>query len=105
MRRDFFQTISLLVLGLPFSGGILPAVAGTGEAQTTVSVPYLQTDNPQINRAFRIAIGDVMGNVGMHRSGLLESPQLVILAGLDYARPWTRDASINAWNGASLIMP
>ncbi len=45
-------------------------------------MPYLQTDNPQINRAFRIAIGDVMGNVGMHRSGLLESRQLVILAGL-----------------------
>jgi len=105
MRRDFFRTISLLVLGLPFSLGVLPTVAGTVDAPTTVSVPYLQTDNPQINRAFRIAIGDVMGNVGMHRSGLLQSRQLVILAGLDYARPWTRDASINAWNGASLIMP
>ena len=29
----------------------------------------------------------------------------VILAGLDYGTPWTRDAAINAWNGASLMMP
>ena len=29
----------------------------------------------------------------------------VILAGLDYDTPWTRDAAINAWNGASLMMP
>ena len=28
-----------------------------------------------------------------------------ILAGLHYETPWTRDAAINAWNGASLIVP
>jgi hypothetical protein len=39
------------------------------------------------------------------KSGLLEHPVPVILAGLNYGTPWTRDASINAWNGASLIMP
>ena len=32
-------------------------------------------------------------------------PVPVLLAGLDYGTPWTRDASINAWNGASLMMP
>ncbi len=105
MRHDFFQSLSLLVLGLLFSLAAWPADAWSEETEPKISVPYLQTDNHQINRAFRIAIGDVMGNVGMHQSGLLEEPQLVILAGLDYGRPWTRDASINAWNGASLIMP
>jgi len=39
------------------------------------------------------------------QNGLLEEPEPVILAGLHYNRPWTRDASINAWNGASLIVP
>ena len=29
----------------------------------------------------------------------------VILAGLHYDTPWTRDAAINAWNGGSLILP
>jgi glycogen debranching enzyme len=36
---------------------------------------------------------------------LLETRAPVIHAGLDYGRPWTRDAAINAWNGASLIVP
>ncbi|MEA3225234.1 MAG: hypothetical protein U9Q07_04725, partial [Planctomycetota bacterium] len=105
MRHDGFQMRSLLVLGLLYSLGALPAVAAGGDAGTEISAPYLQTDNHLINRAFRIGIGDLLGNVGMHQGGLLESPQLVILAGLDYGRPWTRDASVNAWNGASLIMP
>ena len=39
------------------------------------------------------------------QDGLEERPAPVILAGLHYDTPWTRDAAINAWNGASLIMP
>ncbi len=101
MRRDFFQVIPLLILTLLFGPNGWPAVAQDGET----SLPYLQTDHREVNRAFRIAVGDLMGNVGTHQSGLLEEPELVILAGLDYGRPWTRDASINAWSGASLMMP
>ena len=29
----------------------------------------------------------------------------MILAGLDYDTPWTRDAAINVWNGAGLLLP
>ena len=29
----------------------------------------------------------------------------MILAGLHYDTPWTRDAAINAWNGGSLMVP
>jgi hypothetical protein len=68
-------------------------------------IPALRTNNRTLNDAYRIAIGDLVGNVMPFKSGLLERPAPVILAGLDYGRPWTRDASINAWNGASLIMP
>jgi glycogen debranching enzyme len=68
-------------------------------------IPSLKTDHRTINDAYRIAIGDLVGNVSLFQDGLLDEPAAVILAGLDYATPWTRDASINAWNGASLIMP
>lgn len=68
-------------------------------------IPVLRTDNRTLNDAYRIAIGDLMGNVMPFESGLLEHPTPVILAGLDYGRPWTRDASVNSWNGASLLMP
>lgn len=75
------------------------------DTEIRLSIPSLHTDNRAINDAYRIAIGDLLGNVAPHQNGLLERPTPVILAGLDYGTPWTRDASINAWNGASLLMP
>lgn len=88
---------------------LLSASAAAAELdQTTLisaAIPSLRTDNASINEAFRIAIGDLMGNVQPFKDGLLEHPVPVVLAGLHYDTPWTRDAAINAWNGASLIMP
>jgi glycogen debranching enzyme len=55
--------------------------------------------------AFRIAVGDIAGNILVQNLGILEEHRPVLLAGLDYGRPWTRDASINAWNGVSLLRP
>ena len=68
-------------------------------------LPGLDTGNQTIDKAFRIAIGDLVENVKPFKAGLLERSEPVIMAGFDYDRPWTRDAAINAWNGATLIMP
>ena len=65
----------------------------------------MTTSNPAVNRAYRIALGDLTGNVRPLRDGLLDEPQPVILAGLDYDTPWTRDAAINVWNGLGLMWP
>jgi len=73
--------------------------------EISLHTPRLITDNRTIIDAYRIAVGDLVGNVSLFQGGLLDEPVPVILAGLDYGTPWTRDASINAWNGASLIMP
>ena len=70
-----------------------------------IYLPSLQTHHGEINKAFRIAVGDLLGNVALHRRGLLEEESMVVIAGMGYQQPWTRDAAINAWNGASLIMP
>jgi hypothetical protein len=89
--------------------------AGDGVAIQVV-IPSLETDNATVNEAFRIAIGDLLGNVSTRKyeyrglspaiPNLYPSPTVPrILAGLHYGTPWTRDAAINAWNGASLIMP
>jgi len=86
--------------------GVSPVDLENGDdVATKIAIPTLCTDNGTVNAAFRIAVGDLMGNVSPFKDGLLEKPAPVILAGLDYNTPWTRDASINAWNGASLIMP
>lgn len=67
--------------------------------------PEIRTSSAAINRAYRIAMGDLVGNVRPFQDGLLDAPQPVILAGLDYDTPWTRDASINVWNGLGLVWP
>lgn len=66
---------------------------------------YFQTDNEKMNQVFRIALGDLYGNIRLFRDGLLEEEKPVILAGMEYDTPWTRDAAINVWNGAGLLFP
>ena len=65
----------------------------------------LSTGDFEIDRAFRIAMGDMLGNVMPYRSGLLEKPAPCLVAGLSYPDPWTRDTAFNTWNGAGLLIP
>src|ERR1051325_330406 len=67
--------------------------------------PELKTSSQSINRAYRIAVGDVLGNICLFQDGLLDQPKPTLLAGLDYDTPWTRDTAINVWNGISLFWP
>ena len=71
----------------------------------TVFYPNLRTGQATVDKAYRLAIGDLFSNIQTYKDGLLETPRPVILAGLDYGRPWTRDASINSWNAGSLLVP
>lgn len=68
-------------------------------------IPYLETNIANTNRAFRIAVGDLTGNIIPFRDGLLKEKKDVVIAGMDYVTPWTRDAAINTWNGAGLLFP
>jgi glycogen debranching enzyme len=68
-------------------------------------LPYLKSDNHLLNSAFRVAVGDLVGNIQPFKDGLLEEAQPCILAGLEYDTPWTRDTAINVWNGAGLVFP
>lgn len=53
------------------------------------------SDNATINDAFKLAVQTVDINI---RRGILA-------AGGDYGGEWTRDISINSWNGVSLLHP
>lgn len=51
-----------------------------------------------------ININTVMCDDTYNRTGLITTfPSLMIRAGENYETPWTRDASINSWNAASLL--
>lgn len=65
--------------------------------------PPLRCNLPAVERAYRIATGDLLGNIQPFPVGDQHLP--VLLAGLDYDTPWTRDAAINVWNGLGLTHP
>lgn len=65
--------------------------------------PILRCNLPAVERAYRIAAGDLLGNIQLFPVGPERLP--VLLAGLDYDTPWTRDAAINVWNGLGLTHP
>lgn len=67
--------------------------------------PYIKTDNEKINTAYHIAVSDLYGNIKPYRGGLLERETPVIIAGMGYCTPWTRDAAINTVNAVALLFP
>ena len=67
--------------------------------------PYLKTDNKKINDAYRLAVANLAANILPFKDGVLEKESPVIIAGLGYTTPWTRDAAINTWNAGGFICP
>lgn len=74
------------------------------------------TGNLEIDKAFKIALGDIFTNIAPYRTTLhsrahdsqvdiIGPDDEVLNAGLSYPTPWTRDAAINTWNGVGLFMP
>ena len=70
-----------------------------------MSFPFFITDNKKINSAYRMAVSTLQANILPFQDGLLEKSQPVIIAGIGYSTPWTRDAAINTWNAGGLICP
>ncbi len=70
-----------------------------------LAMPVLRTGHRRIDQAWRCAIGDLLGNIRPYPSTWAGGDRPQILAGLFYDDPWTRDAAIQAWNGAGLLVP
>ncbi len=68
-------------------------------------LPTFKCDNEKINMAYRLAIGDICANVVPYKDGMLKTEKPVMLAGVGYKTPWTRDAAINVWNCGGILMP
>ena len=62
-------------------------------------------DNRMINRAARIALGDIRSNIIPFQDGLLRKKELCVMAGIDYDTPWTRDTAINTVNAVAILNP
>lgn len=69
------------------------------------NIPYFISNNKKINEAYRLATASLVANVLPFKDGILENEEPVIIAGLGYNTPWTRDAAINTWNAGGLLCP
>ena len=64
----------------------------------------LATDDPTLPLLYAAALRNLLDtNTVPGRGG--GEPPLFIRAGAGYPDPWTRDAAINAWGGASMLEP
>ena len=70
-----------------------------------IEIPQLETNDDNINKAFRTAYSDIIASIWKHKDGLLKEEKEVILAGMGYCSPWTRDAAINVWNCGGVLFP
>ncbi len=52
-----------------------------------MNIPILYTDNPTVDMAFRIAVGDFVPNIAPFQGGVLKEKAPVMLAGLGYDTP------------------
>jgi len=63
----------------------------------------INTNNKMVNNSIKIAFSDIYGNIKSFESSLDKKEKKVLIAGADYDRPWTRDTSINVYNGFCLM--
>ena len=68
-------------------------------------IPGFHHEDENLNRAFQLALGAMTINTRHLSAGLLKEPVPCLMAGLEYATPWTRDAAINVWLAAARLDP
>lgn len=66
---------------------------------------HFRSDNPDVNVAYYTAMSDLIANIKPYHGGILPEEKEVIIAGIGYYTPWTRDASINTLNAGDYLFP
>jgi hypothetical protein len=67
-------------------------------------IPVISSGDLTLDRALRVALGDVLGNIVPSGVGLNPPATPALMAGLTY-EAWTRDAAINCWNMLNATHP
>lgn len=106
MRKySIFLLFTWLVCNI-YGQGINNATSKSGDNRMTIPTLQIEgTNSHDIMKAYRIAIGDVAGNIKDFKSPGLNTTKSCLYAGLYYDKPWTRDTSINVWNGFCFLSP
>jgi hypothetical protein len=70
-----------------------------------MNLVFVETDSHDVNTAYYTAVSDLAANIKPFMGGILTEKKPVIIAGIGYCTPWTRDAAINTHNAGALICP
>ncbi len=111
MRFSAMARVTALALAAGIAGGV-----GWSEGISTPELHfYRKHSEATLGAAYRAAVRNLMvvntvpvggGKAGSYdQTGLLKAPMEFVRAGGGYEQPWTRDASVNSWNAASLLEP
>ncbi len=98
------------------AGAVAARGAAAGDAPAAPHTPVLSFANPDsqalLGTAYDAALKNVLQTNTIDwdpavydRSGLMDTSVKILRAGGGYNQPWTRDASVNSWNAASLLDP
>lgn len=112
LLKTFLALQSVGFLALPVA-----SQAQTASVPVTANAPKLRFENRllqgTLGKAYegaldnQLRVNTVPDTEGTHnKAGLMAKPPgTFIKAGGGYSEPWTRDASLNSWNAASLLSP
>ncbi len=92
-----FILFSNLVIGQQF--------ADNSSCETFPSLKIKGENGSVYNYSFQIAMGDIFSNIRPYNCKMFDEEKSCLFAGMDYRKPWTRDAALNVWNGVGLIFP
>ncbi len=114
------QRRRVMAVAVAASLAVVAYLPGTATASTVNAVqqppPSLRFANPDSQALFGTAYSEALTNLLQtnvisydpsvyDKSGLMDPGQGIVKAGGGYPQPWTRDASVNSWNAASLLDP
>ncbi|MFD3523230.1 hypothetical protein [Streptomyces sp. NPDC058653] len=101
-------------LAAPVSAGTVPAGPGrTGTGRPRIEFGGSDAHEALLGGAYRAALDNLLDintvpydPAEYNQTGLMtDPPGVFVRAGGGYEQPWTRDASVNSWNAASLLSP
>ena len=109
-------TLALVANNAPLARAQTETAPTPAAATRIANAPTLRFDNDLTQRTLGRAYNDALDNLlrintvadaqNKHdKAGLMGESKLFVKAGGGYDEPWTRDASINSWNAASLLEP
>jgi len=97
--------LGIIVMICSVSGGVEQAPKQAEGNIIKIAGPELVVDDKDVGALYGRALATIEMNIVKAKSGMMEREDIVLNAGADYHRPWTRDASYNTMFAVGMVAP